>query len=194
MIATSTGKFFILLIFSIISVAALAQQGTVKGVVKTSDGQPAAYVNVALKENNKGTITAEDGSFTLKNVKAGTYTLITSFVGFQPQEKQVAVTANEITVVDFSLSESSEQLAEIVVSDTRSLNEKTVEIGKAGIKPMDLPQSIIVIDKTVLENQQVGRLSDVLVNTSGIYLMGASGWRAGRNSGTWLQLRKQQHF
>lgn len=175
MIATSTGKFFIVLIFSIVSIAALAQHGTVKGVVKTSDGQPAPYVNVALKENNKGTITAEDGSFTLKNVKAGSYTLITSLVGFQPQEKQIAVTANETTVVDFSLSENSEQLAEIVVSDTRSMNEKTVEIGKAGIKPMDLPQSIIVIDKTILENQQVGRLSDVFANTSGIYLMGATG-------------------
>jgi iron complex outermembrane receptor protein len=175
MIATSTGKFFIVLIFSIVSIAALAQHGTVKGVVKTSDGQPAPYVNVALKENNKGTITAEDGSFTLKNVKAGSYTLITSLVGFQPQEKQIAVTANETTVVDFSLSENSEQLAEIVVSDTRSMNEKTVEIGKAGIKPMDLPQSIAVIDRSVLERQQALHLSDVLMNTNGVYVMGTTG-------------------
>lgn len=175
MIANSTGKLFIVLIFTFVNLAALAQHGSVKGVIKTSDGQPAPYVNVALKEINKGTITADDGSFNIKNVKAGNYTLITTFVGFQPQEKQVEVTAGQATVVDLTLSESSEQLAEIVVSDTRSMNEKTVEIGKAGIKPMDLPQSIIVIDKTILENQQVGRLSDVFANTSGIYLMGATG-------------------
>ena len=150
MIANSTGKLFIVLIFTFVNLAALAQHGLVKGVIKTSDGQPAPYVNVALKEINKGTITADDGSFNIKNVKAGNYTLITTFVGFQPQEKQVEVTAGQATVVDLTLSESSEQLAEIVVSDTRSMNEKTVEIGKAGIKPMDLPQSIIVIDKTIL--------------------------------------------
>src|SRR5688572_25114831 len=133
MISTSTGKLIIVLLFTFVNLAALAQNGSVKGVIRTSDGQPAPYVNVALKEN----------------IKAGNYTLITTFVGFQPQEKQVEVTAGEATVVDFTLSESAEQLAEIVVSDTRSMNEKTVEIGKAGIKPMDLPQSIIVIDKTV---------------------------------------------
>ncbi|HEY9007779.1 TonB-dependent receptor [Ohtaekwangia sp.] len=157
------------------SLAAFAQTGTIKGVVRTSDGQPAPFVNVALKEINKGTTTSEDGSFTIKNVKAGNYTVITTFVGFQPQEKQVEVTAGGITLSDFTLSENSEQLEEIVISDSRTLNEKVIDIGKSGIKPMDLPQSIIVIDKTVLENQQVGRLSDVLANTSGIYLMGTTG-------------------
>jgi iron complex outermembrane recepter protein len=171
----STCRFLIILLFCAANIAAVAQQGTIKGVVKTSDGQPASFVNVALKENNKGTITAEDGSFTLKNIKEGKYTLVTTFVGFQPQEQQVEVTAGQTTVADFALAESSQQLEEVTISDTRGLNEKTVEIGKAGIKPMDLPQSIIVIDKTVLDNQQVSRLSDVLANTSGIYLMGATG-------------------
>jgi iron complex outermembrane receptor protein len=168
-------RFLVIFTFSLASATAFAQSGSIKGVVKTSDGQAAPFVNVALKEINKGTTTSEDGSFVLKNIKAGSYTLITSFVGFQPQEKQIDIAAGEITVVDFTLSENSEQLQEIVISDSRSLNEKAVEIGKAGIKPMDLPQSLIVIDKTVLENQQAGRLSDVLVNTSGIYLMGATG-------------------
>ncbi|SKC87552.1 TonB-dependent receptor [Ohtaekwangia koreensis] len=168
-------RFPAILVFILASATAFAQSGSIKGVVKTSDGQAAPFVNVALKEINKGTTTSEDGSFVLKNIKAGSYTLITSFVGFQPQEKQIDIAAGEVTVVDFTLSENSEQLQEIVISDSRSLNEKTVEIGKAGIKPMDLPQSLIVIDKTVLENQQAGRLSDVLVNTSGIYLMGATG-------------------
>lgn len=156
---------------------AFAQQpsGSIKGTVTSSDGQPAAFVNVHFKGENKGTITDEKGKFQLKHVKEGSHTLEASFIGFQTQEMQVEVSAGQTAIVDFVLAESSQQLNEVVVSDSRSLNEKTVDIGKAGIKPMDLPQSLIVIDKKLLENQQVGRLSDVLTNTSGIYLMGTTG-------------------
>lgn len=132
-------------------------------------------MNVQLKGENKGAITDEEGLFQIKRVKEGSHTLEASFVGFQKQEILVEVIAGQIANVEIILSESSQQLNEVVVSDTRSMNEKTVDIGKAGIKPMDLPQSLIVIDKKLLENMQVGKLSDVLTNTSGIYVMGTTG-------------------
>ncbi|HEU5290049.1 MAG TPA: TonB-dependent receptor [Cyclobacteriaceae bacterium] len=157
------------------SVQAQQSVGVIKGTVTSIDGQPAPYVNVHFKGENKGTITDSEGKFELKRVKEGTHVIEVSFVGFQTQEKQVEVVAGQTVIADFALSESSEQLNEVVVSDTRSMNEKTVAIGKAGIKPMDLPQSLIVIDKTLLENMQVGRLSDVLTNTSGVYIMGTTG-------------------
>lgn len=165
--------FLLFLIFSF----AFSEQplGTIKGTITLPDGQPAPYVNVHFKGENRGTITDGDGKFQLKRVKEGSYIIEVSFIGFETQEKSVDVAAGETVTLDFTLSESSEQLNEVVVRDSRSMNEKTVEIGKAGIKPMDLPQSLIVIDKTLLENMQVNRLSDVLTNTSGIYIMGTTG-------------------
>jgi iron complex outermembrane receptor protein len=153
-----------------------APVGTIKGTVKTQDGQPAPYVNLYIKENtNKGATTSDDGSFTIKGVKEGSYTLVTSFVGYSPEEKTVEVVAGQTAYVDFQLAESSEQLSEVVITDSRSVNEKTTTIGKADIKAMDLPQSVMVIDRSVLERQQSLRLSDVLMNTNGVYVMGASG-------------------
>ena len=50
-----------------------------------------------------------------------------------------------------------------------------VNIGKAGIKTMDLPQASAIISSTVLTNQQTNSLSDILKNANGVYIMGTTG-------------------
>ena len=47
---------------------------------------------------------------------------------------------------------------------------KTITIGKSDIKPIDLPQSIQVIDGKIVEQQQAIRLSDVIKNVNGAYV------------------------
>jgi iron complex outermembrane receptor protein len=168
-------RFYPLLALILIIGTVKAQTGKVNGVIKTADNQPAAYVNVVLKEINKGTISGEDGTFQLKNIKAGSYTIVTSFIGLQPQEQSVNIKEGETTDVNFTLSESAQQLSEVVITDSRTLNERTSSIGKSTIKPMDLPQSVVVLDRVVLERQQSLRLSDVLMNANGVYVMGTTG-------------------
>lgn len=74
-----------------------------------------------------------------------------------------------------SLTKSSLELKEIEIIDSKSANEKPVMIGKIAIKPLDLPQSTAVIEREILEQQQTLRVSDVLKNVNGVYLMGATG-------------------
>jgi len=50
-----------------------------------------------------------------------------------------------------------------------------VNIGKAGIKTMDLPQASAIISSAVLTNQQTNSLSDILKNANGVYIMGTTG-------------------
>jgi iron complex outermembrane receptor protein len=152
-----------------------AQYGTVKGQIKTQDGQPAPFVNVVLKVLAKGTNTIEDGSYIIKGIPAGTYTLVISFIGLQTIEKPIDISGNQTLEVNLTLTENAQQLQEVVISDTRGLNEFLPSIGKGTINIMDLPQSVMVIDKSVLERQQTLRLSDVLMNTNGVYVMGTTG-------------------
>jgi iron complex outermembrane receptor protein len=165
--------YFALLVF--LPAFAHSQTGSIKGTITTQDQQPAPYVNVFLKGSTQGTTTATDGSFNLNNIKEGNYTLVCSFIGLATHEQPVSIKAGETTTVTIALTESAQQLAEIVVSDSRSLNEMLPLIGKGSIKIMDLPQSVMVIDKAVLERQQALRLSDVLMNTNGVYVMGTTG-------------------
>lgn len=159
----------ILLAGLFIVLTAQAQQGIIRGIVRTSDGKPAAHVNVQLKEIKTATITAEDGSYQLSNIPSGDYTIIVSFVGLRTIQESVSVNNGTLNQ-DFSLEENEHELIEIVVSATRSVNEKPVTIGKLPIKPMDLPQAVVTISENVIRNQQAQRLSDVVKNVNGVYL------------------------
>ncbi|WP_266367857.1 TonB-dependent siderophore receptor [Tellurirhabdus rosea] len=152
-----------------------APGGSIRGKVITVDGQPAAYVNVILKNTNRGTVTAEDGSYLLKGLKEGQYTVVVSFVGMQDSEVSVAVGAGQTVEANISLQENARQLTEVMIRGRRNINEEPVTIGKIAIKPMDLPQSITIVGKEILEQQQVLRLSDALLNINGVYQMGNTG-------------------
>jgi iron complex outermembrane receptor protein len=163
---------FLFFLFSLfLSFAAVAQtkNGAIKGQIKTSDGKPAAYVSVSLDRSNKGTRTDENGNYLIKGIKAGSYTVKVSFVGLQTEEQSVTVNEGNQAVLNFTLKENASKLGEVTVTGVNQHN-KPVTVGKGGLRPMDVPQSIQVIDSTVIADQQANRLGDVLKNVNGVAL------------------------
>ena len=79
-------------IFLLGNVQAQTKTGAISGIVKTSDGKPAADVNISLENSSKATQTNENGSYLLKNVNPGTYILKVSAVGTVAKEQSVTVT------------------------------------------------------------------------------------------------------
>ena len=152
-----------------------APTGSVRGRISTSDGKPAPYVTITLKGSSKGTLSDDDGSYILRHLPAGQHTLVATFVGLQPQEQLVTVANGQVTEVSFTLTETARQLDAVQVRGFKSDNQKPVTVGKVAIRPMDLPQAVAVVEREVLERQQSLRLSDVLMNTNGVYVMGTSG-------------------
>ena len=166
-------KIFVLLL--IMGMKTFAQTGTIKGKITNKEGEGIQFVNITLKNSKQGTISNEDGDYILKNVKTGDQTIVAHFVGLKTFEQIIKVLENQAIIAEFKMQESTNELSEVTVSGFQSANERTVNIGKIAIKPMDLPQSVATIDRTVLERQQVLRLSDALMNANGIYIMGTSG-------------------
>jgi len=70
-------------------------------------------------------------------------------------------------------NKKGEILQEVIV--TSNQQKSPVTVGKSGIKPMDLPQSVAVVTQATLQNQQVSNMTDVLKNTNGVYIMGNTG-------------------
>jgi iron complex outermembrane receptor protein len=64
-------------------------------------------------------------------------------------------------------------LKEVLV--TKHQLPKTVTAIRSGLKPMDIPQSVQVIDAEIIEQQQAIRLSDVIKNANGVYVGSARG-------------------
>ncbi|MES2277968.1 MAG: TonB-dependent receptor [Bacteroidota bacterium] len=144
--------------------------GKIAGTVKTTDGKPAPVVTVTVVELNKATTTNENGTYLFQNIKAGSYTLKVTFIGTKGGQKQVTVTAGKTTDADFALAESASDLAEVSITSGRTLNNMQVNMGKSGIRPLDLPQSTGVVSNQVIRDQQVDHLSDAVRNVSGVTL------------------------
>ena len=147
-----------------------APTGMVEGRITTLDGQPAVGVTIALKGTNRATATDETGYFRLGGIREGAYTLEVSMVGLQPQARVVEVKKDKPATVALQLAEDTKQLASVVVRAAKTINQRPIEIGKAPIDPMDLPQSLTLIGQSVIRDQQAQRLSDVIKNVNGVYL------------------------
>jgi iron complex outermembrane recepter protein len=167
--------FQLIIALLITGITTLAQTGNIKGKITNKDSEAIQFVNITIKNTKQGTTSNEDGEFILKSIKTGSQTIVVQFVGLKSVEKNIEVIENQTTTIDFQMIESTNELSEVTVSGVQSANERTVSIGKIAIKPMDLPQSVATIDRTVLERQQVLRLSDALMNANGLYVMGTQG-------------------
>jgi iron complex outermembrane receptor protein len=154
--------FFTLNVFS--------QKSSLKGTVTTTDGQPVSAVSVSIKKLKSSTQTDEEGHFLLSNIKPGQYSVTISHVGLLNQGKTVRLEPGKSTELSFSLQQNSKQLQEVIVGSDKTLVNRVATFGKAGLASLDNPQSIGVITNTVIEDQQVMRLGDVVKNVSGVSL------------------------
>ena len=154
--------------FLIGNLQAQTKLGSISGYIKTSDGKPAAYVNIALKHTNKTTQTDENGYYSIKNIDAGNYILKISAVGTITKEQSIKFTNGEQVNLAISITESSSQLNEVAITGYKTPNKKPVNLGKIAIAPIDLPQSVQIIGNQIITDQQSNRLSDVLKNVNGV--------------------------
>lgn len=167
-------SFQIILLVCFSSVV-IAQNASINGKITSSDGQPAEFVNVGLIGTNKTSTSNAQGQYKIENIPNGEYTLQVSRINCTEIRKKLIINNNDKIIFDFTLTETEKQLQEIIVTESRTANQKPVSIGKTAIAPIDLPQSISVIDKDILTQQQTLRLGDALKNVNGVYIMGTSG-------------------
>jgi iron complex outermembrane receptor protein len=149
--------------------------GTVEGRVKLADGENASHVSIRVKGSPLGTSPAADGSFRLA-APAGWQVLIVTCLGCTPQEITVEVKSGKVvTAPPVALTKGEQQLHEVTVVGNKSLNQRPTSIGKLPVAPLDLPQSVVTVEREVLEQQQALRLSDVLANVAGLYVTSTTG-------------------
>ncbi|HVZ96933.1 MAG TPA: carboxypeptidase-like regulatory domain-containing protein, partial [Chitinophagaceae bacterium] len=141
--------------------------GSISGQIKTTDGLPAAFVTVVIKENGKSALTDENGFFEIKNLKQGVYTLEVSMAGLKSQQKIVEIKKTESIFVSISLEEDAKQLAEVMIES----KGKKLSIGKINIVDKDFPQSTGIIPNKIIHDQQAIRLGDIVKNVPGVSLV-----------------------
>lgn len=114
-------KKFFLSFFLILFAAVSFSQVTMSGkIIDKGNNDPMSYVNVALFKDGKlakGTMSNDDGVFTIEHIAPGLYTVQVSFMGYVNAEKKVNITGKNpvVNAGKIFLTEDTKQLKEVEV-------------------------------------------------------------------------------
>lgn len=148
-----------------------AQSSITGKVLDQSTEEPISGVNIGILGSKNGTYTNEFGDYTLGSLSAGEYTIIFSAVGYKTYETEVTLNRDQTKELSIELEKTFLDLEEVEIvgrgnqtykSDYSFAATKTVTLTK------DIPQSISVVTKEVLADQNVYRLGEAVKNISGI--------------------------
>lgn len=168
-------RIIALLLFATL-VANAQEKGSIQGKIVSADGYPLKEIVIKLAKGAYTSETSNDGTFRFDNFPVGIHTLIIEGVGLKKQSQEIKVSPNKITYVEFKLYENIESLQEIVIVFKGSTNKKKENVlSGLTLKPMDIPQSIQIIGKEIITQQQAIRLSELIKNVNGAYVGSARG-------------------
>ncbi len=134
-------KTIIFTAFAIIVSQYIIAQNTLKGfITNKSSTEKLAGASVYCSELNKGTITNENGEYSISGFSKGDYKIQVSYLGFQTKIARVSMNGND-TSIDIQLEKATIEVNEVVISGayTTSQDESPQEIDV--IKINEMPQS-----------------------------------------------------
>lgn len=125
-------------------------QFSISGSVSEKSGPALPGASVRLKHKATGIITDAQGKYQFNNLKAGTYVLTASYIGYLSAEKTVRIDAD--AVLDFVLSPQAFLADEVVVRATRAGDRSATtykNIGKTEIEQNNFGQDLpFIINNT----------------------------------------------
>jgi hypothetical protein len=109
-------SYWIILAFILCPFIALAQNTTITGKVVNANGKnPVTRASVFLSNATYGSVTADDGSFTLGGVKPGQYELVVTTVGYEDYSQTIQVGGAPLKL-NIELTQKVLMLREVVIS------------------------------------------------------------------------------
>ncbi len=167
-----------LLALSIAAAALLAPRpahgqaaGSARGVVvDVAVGTPLAGALVTLAETGMSATTGPEGTFTIDGIPPGMYTLTVIRDGYAPLTTPVTVSAGAATPLELRLAAAQfeERVRVTGIQSEFGLAEETDTGSRLGLRAMDIPASIDVIDSTVMQTRGFQRIGDALETVPGV--------------------------
>ena len=145
--------------------------GSIQGtVVDDADDAPQAAAVVTLEEIGQSVTTGPDGTFTIDGIPPGEYSLTVTRAGFAPVTSRITVTADSPVRLEVRLP-AAEFEVRVTVAGIRSelpLTDETATGSRLGLRVIDIPASIDVIESSVMEARGYQKLSDAVETFAGV--------------------------
>lgn len=157
-----------------------AQSTTVQGQVTDPSGAVVANARVTLTDDASHAVlhaaTRSTGSYSFPSVPPALYTLTVDALGFSRyQQTSIAVSASQSLTLDVKLQLESAAQTVTVQGDDQSL-QQVASVGKTNTRIEDIPSSIQVIHRELVNAQGGLSLLDTIRNSSGIVQGGDDGF------------------
>lgn len=121
-----TGRLVAALVLALFGgTMAMAQTGIIEGTVRDTEGGALSGVTVRIEGEPIGGVSRADGTYTVRNVPAGTRWLVASSLGYESVRRQVTVGSGGTVRLDFQLKESAVQLEGVEVRAERKRQEQS---------------------------------------------------------------------
>jgi len=166
----------ILLVFTLLVSTQMSRaQSAVNGyVTDATTGETLIGASVGFPEINRGASSNTFGYYSITDLRAGTYTLQASFIGYQTLRREITLGMNETLRLDLALTPSGVELEEVVVTSEEEKEEQR-DIGRAQITTKLIKEVPAVIEPDLFRSVQllpgVASASDF---SSGLYIRGGS--------------------
>jgi hypothetical protein len=144
---------FLLLLFLTVSASFAQEKFTLSGIITASNSNETIIgVNVAITSIPAFTTTNEYGFYSI-TVPKGTYKVSVSSIGFLTEE--ITLDLNKNTKYNFSLTESGEELQEVIITEKTTTNTRKAEmsvnkLSLATIKKMPVVLGEVDVLKSIL--------------------------------------------
>lgn len=135
-LAKTSVLFFLTGLLSIAS----AQSGRLEGTVRDArTGEPLTGVNIIIEELTTGAASDLDGYFTVINVRAGTYTVKATYIGFTTITfTDVRINIGQTTTLDVRLREEVFQGEEVTVIAERPVVQRDVSSSQVNLSAEEI--------------------------------------------------------
>lgn len=155
------------------AVPALGQQaGSVEGRVGDAEtGGAIEGVEVFLEGTTFKALSERDGTFRIEGVAPGSYALVATLIGYGATRREIAVRPGETTETALELRAVAVPLQAVEVIGRRERSYTSgysFAAAKTATSIVDVPQSISVVTKEVIADQQLYTLNETTRNVSGI--------------------------
>jgi len=169
--------FMACLLFTLV----VSAQQVVTGTTTSEDGVPILGVNIVQKGTNNGVTSDFDGNYSITLDQNGESELVFSYLGFETK----TVSAEGQSTLNITLSESSEQLDEIVVIGYGTQKVKDVTGAIASVRSDDFVDALPIQPEQLLQGKIAGvnivQNSGLPGASSTVRIRGTSSISAGNN-------------
>jgi iron complex outermembrane receptor protein len=162
--------FFLFTTSFFIRVNAQSELGTLTGRILSTDEDPVIGASVTLNSTHLGTTTDVDGGFAISGIAPGSYILTVTNIGYTARTQALQVQKGKNAFLNLELSESREELREVVVSALRT-NYQVPESGtstRTNTPLLATPQSVQAMPLQVLKDRQAFTLNELAGTFTGM--------------------------